>query len=130
MDIPLGQSMPREIMEKIRIELKDREKAHKFFDLAREAVKQNMDEIMKSRFILPKDERILQFVMLIMRNETLRRIDDFEMAHLNMIDIREECCGKDRQVDSNRNSNLSALAKEFVKPMFDTIRMAFQLYQI
>ena len=124
MDIPLGQSMPRNIMEQIRIELKDREKTQEFFDLARKAVKQNIKEIMESRSILTKDEELLNIVSLMMLNGTLRRIDDFEMAHLNMIDIREECCGKNKKDTPHNKLNLSTLAQEYVKPMLETIRMA------
>ena len=124
MDIPLGQSMPRNIMEQIRIELKDREKTQEFFDLARKAVKQNIKEIMESRSILTKDEELLNIVSLMMLNGTLRRIDDFEMAHLNMIDIREECCGKNKKDTPHNKLNLSTLAQEYVKPMLEAIRMA------
>ena len=116
--------MPRNIMEQIRIELKDREKTQEFFDLARKAVKQNIKEIMESRSILTKDEELLNIVSLMMLNGTLRRIDDFEMAHLNMIDIREECCGKNKKDTPHNKLNLSTLAQEYVKPMLETIRMA------
>ena len=114
--------MPRNIMEQIRIELKDKEKAQEFFDIARKTVKKNMDDTKKHR-LLSNDGELLLFVSLLMQNETLRRIDDFEMAHLNMIDIREECCGKNNKNTSHKKSNLSTLAQEYVKPMLETIRM-------
>ena len=102
MDIPIGQSLPRDIMELIRIDLKDRKKAQKFFDTARKTAKQNIKEMEESKSLSSGDKKQFLFIAIMIQNETLRRIDDFEMAHLNMIDIREECCGKDKQ-DTPRN---------------------------
>ena len=127
MDIPLGQSMPRSIMEQIRIELKDKEKTREFFDIARKAVKKNMEDTKKHR-PLSNDGELLLFVSLLMQNETLRRIDDFEMAHLNMIDIREECCDKSNKNTLYNKSNLSTLAQEYIKPMLETIRITVSAF--
>ena len=128
MDAWLKQSMPRYIMEEIRTKLKDREQAHEFFNLARKAVKEGIDEITEIKTPKPRDEQLILFMRSLMLSDTLRRIDDFEMAHLNMIDIREECCGAVKPAESNRNFDMSVLVDKYVNPILNVARTMAQFW--
>ena len=113
MSIPFGQNMPRQIMDEIRNALKDRETVIEFFDLARKAVKSDMEKTIKI-IPTPKDDRISLFIRYMMQNETLKRIDDFEMVHLNIIDMREECLGNSNHDISRRKTNIPKLVEQFM----------------
>lgn len=114
MSIPFGQSMPRQIMDEIRNALKDRETVIEFFDLARKAVKSDMEKTIKHIPTTPKDDRISLFIRYMMQNETLKRIDDFEMVHLNIIDMREEYLGNSNNDILRRKTNIPKLVEQFM----------------
>ena len=114
MSIPFGQSMPRQIMDEIRNALKDRESVIEFFDLARKAVKSDMEKTIKAIPATPKDDRISLFIRYMMQNETLKRIDDFEMVHLNIIDVREECRENNNQDIPRHKTNIPKLVEQFM----------------
>ena len=129
MSIPFGQSMPRQIMEEIRNALKDKETAIEFFDLARKAVKSDMEETIKAIPATSKDDRISLFIRYVMQNETLKRIDDFEIVHLNMIDIREEHYENDKHDVSRRKTDIPKLVEQFMTYTKKSIDIAQSLLQ-